>query len=157
MKPYSYFFFLVCLTSFFTSCSEDSEEMPDDEIAAVDLLIGTWDYVSEHNYDCETNEILIERFIPDDLDTSFVFNEDGTFVERDEPNSPGGAIFTGTWERISETTYKFNYLTPEAYSYESDIDEGLFFENDDILFFDILGCNEEMPDNYDAIRYERRN
>lgn len=157
MKP-TFIYFSILLGLFLTfSCSEDAKE--DEEILdSVDLLVGSWNFESEHNYDCATNEILIERFsdIEDDEDYpgDITYNADGTFIERDGLEEDGGGNYEGTWERISETTYRFNYETPESYTYDVEIGKGIIFESDDIHLSNITDCDENQSD-YDAVRWVR--
>lgn len=145
----------ICLCLFLSfSCSKDSEEN-EKNLESFDLLVGSWDFQSEHRYDCTTNEIVIERFASEDIIVDVVFNEDGTFIDRDGPEENNGITETGTWERISETTYRFEIESPEPYTYDAVIGEDIKFENDNVLINAIWGCNESNPDSYDAVRWVR--
>jgi len=146
--------FLSLFLSF--SCSKDSKEN-EENLETVDLLVGSWDFQSEHRYDCTTNEILIERFASEDIIVDIVFNEDGTFIDRDGPEDSNGITETGTWEKISETTYRFVIESPDPYTYDAVIGEDIKFENDNVLINAIWGCNESSPDAYDAVRWVRMN
>jgi len=156
MKP-TLTYLAICLSLFLSfSCSKDSKEN-EENLKAVDLLVGSWDFQSEHRYDCTTNEILIERFASEDIIVDVVFNEDGTFIDRDGPGENNGNTETGTWERISETTYRFKIESPDPYTYDAVIGEDIKFENDNVLINAIWGCNESSPDAYDAVRWVRMN
>ena len=148
----------ICLSLFLSfSCSKDSEEN-EENLEAVDLLVGSWDFQSEHRYHCTTNEILIERFATEDIIVDVVFNEDGTFIDRDGPEENNGITETGTWERISETTYRFNIESPDPYTYDAVIGEDIKFEDgNSVLINGIWGCNDSSPDAYDAVRWVRMN
>jgi len=157
-------FLYVFITIIFNiSCSND--ESPDDEnLNSVDFLVGEWVFESEHNYDCETDEILITRFADSDILIDVVFNEDGTYIEREAPDDPSGSTTIGTWERISETRYRFTETRfseeeeeeEQEITFESEIGVDIIFE-DNAFLHDIFGCKDGEPSVYDAVRWVRKN
>ncbi len=143
------FLFVFCFISLI-ACSEDSDsEAP--EMEAQQLIVGEWDFISEHSYYCTNDEIATER-PADGVVNTFTFNADGTYEE----NEDGTLSNKGEWTLNENGTYQIveteNRYDDVLGNYELTVE----FDGQDIMKWDVYGCQNDS-DTYVYARYDRRN
>ncbi|WP_298505329.1 hypothetical protein [uncultured Maribacter sp.] len=150
----NYFFKLpltFLLLILFTACSEEDANV-EDKLADVDLLIGEWNFVSEHSYYCDTDEIETSR--PGDVGVinTYTFKADGTYIEIVD----GEFYESGEWKKNEDGTYK---ITPLEDAYEDDLeayDIKSEFDGKDVLKWGMYGCEDNGSETYEYAKYERK-
>lgn len=101
VKNLPQFLIAMLLLLTFTSCSDDSDNT--DNLEAINLIVGEWAVIAQHDYECGTNDIVGERFAdPNQVD---IYYSDGTW--RYFKN--GDEYWNGTWKVLSDNTYELYY------------------------------------------------
>lgn len=120
---------LLALATLIFSCSKDSESSAPE---TPNLIIGEWLFISENDYRCGTDEVVIER-LGTDNESELVnkYNLDGTWVSID---TDGNAIQGegGTWKSLENSTYEI-YFTQDEVSQVLTIE----FQGNDVMNYNV--------------------
>ena len=97
MKTYNFKSYFVALASIIAfSCSENENKAPD----GVNLIVGEWHRISEHTYDCDTDEILSPSNV-EEMNYVAEFLDNGTQIF----SIDGQVVNTGLWEALGDNLY----------------------------------------------------
>lgn len=88
------------------ACSKDSENNTNSK----DLIIGEWLFISENDYQCGTEEIVVER-LGSNQETvqTMIFTEGGAYMNYDDGELVTAEDQMGTWRFLGNDVFEFNY------------------------------------------------
>lgn len=110
------------------ACSKDTEK---DTAEPQELIVGEWLFISENDYRCGTEEVVVER-LGSDQETvkTMVFTEDGAYMNYDDGVLDTAEDQMGTWEYAGNGNFIFYYtVNGEARSSTSQIE----FDGENIM------------------------